>query len=157
VTDQDQQLPLQRLAFLEGSWVNTGNVAAGPFGPGGEISGCSVYRWDLGKAWLTYKSELDLPGFGAYEVSGGFSFDVKRTCYIAFAANSMGNLLTYDGHWENDSSLIFLQVFPLPGGLARVRYLRSEDGTVRMFSEKRSEAGDFEAYFETTMKPHQSQ
>ena len=154
MTDQNKQFALQKLAFLEGSWVNTGNVAAGPFGPGGAVSGSSVYRWDIGNSWLMYKSELNLPGFGAYEVSGGVSFDSKRSSYIAFAANSMGNLLIYDGSWENSSALIFLQVFPLPLGLARVRYQRTGDETVQMFSDRMSEAGDFVTYFETTMKPH---
>lgn len=99
-----------------------------------------------------YKSELNLPGFGAYEVTGGVSFDSKRSCYFAFAANSMGNLLIYDGSWEINSSLVLVQVFPLPGGLTRVRYQKSDDGSVWMFSDRKSESGDFETYFKTKLK-----
>lgn len=152
--DQVQQFALQKLTFLEGSWVNAGNVTAGPFGPGGAISGNSYYSWNINNTWLLYRSELNLPGSGAYEVTGGISFDPRRSCYIAFAANSMGNLLTYDGSWEDNSSLVLLQVFPLPGGSSRVRYQKSDDGTIWMFSDRKSEAGDFETYFETTMRPH---
>ena len=152
--DQNQQFALQKLNFLVGSWVNSGNVTAGPFGSGGAISGSSVYSWNINKTWLMYKSELNLPGFGEYEVTGGVSFDSKRSCYIAFAANSMGNLLIYDGNWEDNSSLVLMQVFPLPGGLTRVRYQKSNDSTIRMFSDRKSEAGNFETYFETILKPN---
>ena len=151
--DQNQQFALQKLTFLEGSWVNTGNVGAGPFGPGGEISGGTVYSWNINNTWLMYKSELILPGFGEYEVTGGVSFDSKRSCYIAFAANSMGNLLIYDGSWEDNSSLVLMQVFPLPSGLTRVRYQKSDDNTIWMFSDRKSETGSFQTYFETTLKP----
>lgn len=152
--NQNQQFALQKLKFLEGSWVNTGNVAAGLFGPGGASLGSSVYSWNINNTWLMYKSELTLPGFGIYEVRGGISFDSKKSCYIAFAANSMGNLLIYDGSWEANSRLELMQVFPLPGGLTRVRYQKSDDGTIWMFSDRKTEAGNFETYFETTFKPN---
>jgi len=154
--DHNQQSALQKLAFLEGSWVNIGNVAAGSFGPGGAISGCSVYSWNINNTWLMYKSELNLPGFGAYEVTGGVSFNSQRSCYIAFAANSMGHLLFYEGNWEENSSLVLMQVFPLPGGLARIRYQKSDENTIWMFSDRRPKSGNFETYFETILKPNAS-
>jgi len=155
MNDQALQIELRKLDFLEGLWTNTGTVAAGAFGPGGPVSGITVYRWEIGNAWLVYKSTLKLPGLGKYEVSGGVSYDSRRSRYIAYAANSMGNLLIYDGSWESDSSLVFLQVFPEPGGLARIRYQKIDDRTIRMLSDRKTETGEFETYFETNMEPRE--
>ena len=71
MSDKTQHRARRQLAFLEGSWVNHGHIAAGPLGPGGAISGSTTYRWDIGNVWLTYKSQLELSGLGKYEVSGG--------------------------------------------------------------------------------------
>jgi len=152
---EDLKIALRKLDFLEGHWDNTGNISPGQFGPGGAVSGSTVYRWDIGNVWLVYKSVLKLPGLATYVVSGGFSYDSGRSSYLAYAANSIGSLMTYEGSWKSDSSLVFLQAFPEPGGLARIRYRKLDDGTVQMLSDRKTKGGGFETYFVTDMKPQQ--
>ncbi len=143
---------LKRLTFLEGDWVNAGQLEPGPFGPGGAISGRTSYTWDVCGSWLTYKSSLELPGLGSYEVTGGVSVALQGEEYQAYAANSLGNLIVYEGWWESETRLVFTQDFPAPAGMTRVIYEKLSGGEVRMLSERRSGSGDFEVYFETRMK-----
>jgi len=124
----------------------------GPFGPGGAISGSSTYRWAINAKWLLYSSQLDLPGMGAYVVHGGVSYNHQTEKYDAFAANSLGNLIVYEGEWQENSPLMFLSVHPEPAGSARVRYQINPDGSITFTSEKRMPDGQFEAYFQTDMQ-----
>ncbi len=124
----------QRLAFFLGTWSNSGQVSPGPFGPGGSVTGETIYHWDVGGRWLLYTSRLNLPQMGAYEVHGGVAYDSQAAKYAAFAVNSLDNLLVYDGEWTDDVTLVFTLVHPPPVGRARVIYRKLPNGSFTMTS-----------------------
>ncbi len=138
------------LEYFVGDWVNTARVSPGPFGPGGPATGVTRYRWDVGGKWLLYVSRLQLPGLGAYEVHGGVSFNRQAGRYDAYAVNSLGNLLVYEGGWSDDATLIFTLVHPQAPGQARIVYRKLPDGSFQMTSESAPAEGEFVPYFETT-------
>lgn len=137
----------ERLDFFVGDWSNTGSLLPGPFGPGGPVSGETGYHWGVGGRWLLYASRFELPGMGAYEVQGGVAYDSQAGRYDAYAVNSLGNLLVYEGEWTDDDTLAFLLVHPTPGS-ARVVYRRLPGSGLEMLSETASEEGGFTPYFE---------
>lgn len=138
------------LEFFVGDWVNSAQVSPGPFGPGGPATGETSYRWDVGGKWLLYVSRLQLPGLGAYEVHGGVAFNRQAGKYDAYAVNSLGNLLVYEGEWSDEATLVFTLVHPQARGRARVVYHKLPDGSFRMTSESAPAEGEFVPYFETT-------
>jgi hypothetical protein len=139
----------ETLGFLVGDWRNSGHVSPGPFGPGGPITGITSYHWDVGGKWLLYISRLELPGLGAYEVHGGVVFNSRVEKYEAYAINSLGNLMVYEGEWQDDATLVFTLVYPQSRDLARVVYRKLSDGSFKMTAENASEGGEFVPYFET--------
>jgi hypothetical protein len=139
------------LGIFVGNWQNTGQLAPGPFGPGGEITGTTSYSWGVGGVWLQYSSLLELPGLGGYEVQGGVSINRQTGKYNAYALNSLGNLMVYQGEWINKTTLIFTLTYPPPAGRARVVYHKLPGGSIRMCSDNKTESGDYETYFETVM------
>jgi hypothetical protein len=146
---QSRSAEEEKLAFFVGEWTNSGRVSPGPFGPGGPVSGGSSYRWDVGGKWLLYVSRLQLPGLGDYEVHGGVAYNSRASRYDAYAINSLGNLLVYEGEWTDDATLLFSLVHPQSQGRARVVYRTFPDGSFTMTSESAPEKGDFVPYFET--------
>jgi hypothetical protein len=138
----------EMLEFLVGQWNNTGHMSPGPFGPGGPAVGETNYHWAVGDRWLLYISRLELPVLGNYEVRGGVAFNCQLGRYDAYAINSLGNLLVYEGTWTDDNTLVFMLVHPPPCDRARVVYHRLTGGSFKMTSENASEEGQFEAYFE---------
>jgi len=140
----------ERLDFFIGTWTNSGHVSPGAFGPGGPASGTTGYRWDVGGRWLLYHSRFDIRGLGRYEVHGGLSFNSRTGKYDAYAANSLGNLLVYEGEWSDGDKLIFTQIHPGPKGTSRLIYTFSGKGSIRMISQRLAAGGKFETYFETT-------
>jgi hypothetical protein len=141
------------LEFFVGDWVNSAQVSPGPFGPGGPATGETSYRWDVGGKWLLYVSRLQLPGLGGYEVHGGVAFNRQAGRYDAYAVNSLGNLLVYEGEWSDDVTLVFRLVHPQPHDQAQVVYHKLPDGWFQMTSETASDEGEFVPYFETTAVP----
>lgn len=139
-----------QLNFLLGDWHNTGHVEPGSFGPGGDVTGKTTYWWDVMESWFMYKSRLNLPGLGVYEVQGGVSWDAKVGGYKAYSINNMGNLLVYSGEWEDENTLAFTLVHP--DGDSRVVYIKQADGTVIMQSERGDGDGSYEIYFATTLR-----
>lgn len=150
--DQNNPNMKSRLDFFLGNWRNQGNLLPGNFGPGGEISGSTFFHWGVGEVWLLYTSQLDLPGLGAYEVHGGFSYSQQSGKYQAYAVNSLGNLMVYEGLWQDENTLVFTLTNPGVEGNGRVIYSRQENGSIKMRSERRVAEGDYEVYFETTMQ-----
>jgi hypothetical protein len=138
----------ERLEFLVGEWSNSGHMSPGPFGPGGPAAGKTSYHWAVGDKWLLYVSRLELPGLGHYEVHGGVAFNPRIEKYDAYAINSLGNLLIYEGEWTDETTLVFLLVHPPPRDRARVVYHKLFDGSFKMTSENASEEGEFAPYFE---------
>jgi hypothetical protein len=138
----------ERLEFLVGDWNNSGHVLPGPFGPGGPATGKTSYRWALGGKWLLYDSRLELSGLGSYQVHGGVAFNSRAGKYDAYAINSLGNLLVYEGGWTDENTLAFVLVHPQPRDRARVVYQKSSDGSFKMSSENATEQGEFVPYFE---------
>jgi hypothetical protein len=138
-----------KLDFFVGNWHNTGQVYPGPFGPGGPSTGTTTYCWELDGKWLMYTSRLSLPGLGAYEVQGGVTYNPRSQRYDAFAFNNLGALLVYDGHWGDDSQLVFNLTYP--PGRSRVVYIKLPDGRIQMNSENSKDGITYEAYFETTL------
>ncbi|MGD8794237.1 MAG: DUF1579 family protein [Anaerolineae bacterium] len=138
----------QRLEFLVGEWHNSGQMSPGPFGAGGPVTGETNYHWAVGGKWLLYVSRLELPGLGSYEVRGGVTFNSRAGKYDAYAINSLGNLLVYEGDWTDEATLVFTVVHPPPRDRARVVYHRLPDGSFKMTSETVSEEGEFVPYFE---------
>ena len=137
----------KRLNIFVGSWRAEGQVEPGSFGPGGPVHGSTAYRWGLEGAWLTYTSRLQLPQLGTYEVRGGLAV-AGDAQYRAFAFNSMGVLLAYNGRWETPTTLRFDATYPAAAvGVQRVSYERLPRGQIEMRSEKKGDGGVYEAYF----------
>jgi len=143
----------EMLDIFEGTWKNTGHMITGSFGPGGKITGTTSYSWEIGGKWLQYTSRLELPGLGYYEVQGGVVFNHQTGKYDAYAINSFGNLMVYQGDWSDDTTLVFTLIHPAPVGSARIVYQKHPDGTIRMYSDRKIENSGFETYFETDMLP----
>ena len=147
------------LDVFVGDWNNTGQVLPGPFGPGGSVTGETRYHWDIDDKWLLYTSRLDLPDLGKYVVHGGVAFSKQNRKYDAYAINTLGSLLVYEGAWadqehpSDDATLVFTLVHPPPRGRARVVYRIRSDGSFKMMSENRSPAGKYVPYFETNFVP----
>ena len=119
-------------------------------GAGGPISGTTDYGWEMNGKWLLYTSRLDLPVVGPYEVRGGVSVRSAGDRYDAYAVNSLGNLMVYEGQWSDETTLIFALTHPTPGR-ARAVYRVLPDGSVQMCSEQKDEKGHFVPYFETEL------
>ena len=152
MSETRERTPAERLldAFV-GDWRNSGSVQPGRFGPGGNISGETSFRWQLHKRWLCYDSRLQLPGMGAYQVQGGVTHDDNAGMYRAWAANNVGKLLVYEGCLEDKIRLVFDQVHPPSPQRARVIYTLPGDGRLLMSSETSADGLTFTPYFETTM------
>jgi hypothetical protein len=148
---QNRSAEEELLDIFIGQWHNSGRVTPGPFGPGGEISGTTAYKWAIGDMWLQYISRLILPGMGKYEVQGGVVYNNRTGKYDAYAANNLGNLMVYEGEWVNETTLVFLHTHPLPAGRARIVYRILPEGAIRMESDRLAENDKFETYFETEM------
>ena len=136
------------LEFLVGEWTNSGHLLPGPFGPGGPVIGVTTHHWAVGDRWLLYTSKLDLPGLGPYQVHGGVAYSGRAGVYDAFAVNSLGNLLIYEGRWTDEATLAFFLVHPEPRGRARVVYHRLPDGLFNMTSENLSDEDAWLVYLE---------
>jgi hypothetical protein len=145
---QSRSTEEQRLEFLLGEWQNSGHMTPGPFGPGGPATGETNYHWAVGGKWLLYVSRFELSGLGSYEVHGGVAFTSRVGKYDAYAINSLGNLLVYEGGWTDEDTLAFVLVHPPPRDRARVVYHRLPDGSFTMTSENASQEGQFVPYFE---------
>lgn len=152
---QNRSAEEELLTVFVGQWRNSGRVTPGPFGPGGEITGKTLYKWAVGHKWLQYISRLELPGMGEYVVQGGVVYNDRTGKYDAYAANSLGNLMVYEGEWVNETTLVFLHTHPLPVGRARIVYRILPEGAIRMESDRLKENDKFETYFETKMVPDQ--
>ena len=142
----------EMLDLFVGHWQNTGHLTPGPFGPGGEITGTTSYGWGVGGKWLQYTSLLILPGLGNYEVHGGVVYNSQIGKYDDYAVNNLGALMIYQGEWTGDTMLVFTLTYPVPAGGARVVYRKLPGGSIRMCSDRKTESGEYETYFETEMK-----
>lgn len=141
----------ERLSFFAGDWQDSGQALPGPFGPGGATHGRTTYRWQVGGKWLVYASHMAIPGMVTYEVHGGVTFNNQTGRYDAFAANSLGNLIVYEGVWTDRTTLVFTRTHPPPVGRSRIVYHVLDDGAIHMSSERVTEGGGYEAYFQTKM------
>ncbi len=140
-----------RLDFLLGDWTSLDRTHPGPSGPGGTSEGTASYGWEVGNRWLVYDFRSELPGLGPYEVRGGVAYDETLAKYRAFAFNNLGNLLIYEGRWENDDKLVFTLVHPQRREDTRITYIKDSDDKVRIISERPAKEGGRETYFETTL------
>ena len=138
------------IEFFVGDWRNSGHVMPGPFGPGGPTTGETRYHWDVGGRWLVYTSRLELPGLGEYKVHGGVAFNPRAANYDAFAVNSLGNLLVYEGEWTDEATLVFSLIHPKSESGSRVVYRKLPDGSFTMASETAADGGEFVPYFEVS-------
>jgi len=146
----DQQVA--RLEFLVGEWRSTNASYPDASGPGGTSQGKASYTWGIGGTWLLFSFHSDLPGLGRYQVDGGVSYEKEAKLYKAYSANSLGNLLVYEGTWETEDRLAFSLVYPKVQPDTRVSYTSLPDGSVRMTSERPAEGGGREIYFETLLE-----
>jgi len=144
---------LSKLEFLIGDWRSTDRSYPAQGMEAGTSHGLAVYHWDLGRSWILYLFRTSLPGMGAYEVHGGFTYDPRVKLYKAFAANSLGLLMVYDGDWETEDKLVFSLIHPQVQPDTRVSYQKLADGKVQMRSERPAEGGGRELYFETFLEP----
>ncbi|MCP4535552.1 MAG: DUF1579 domain-containing protein [Chloroflexi bacterium] len=140
-----------KLDFLLGKWTSSDRTYPGPFGPGGTSEGAASYRWEVGDKWLIYDFQTHIPELGPYEVRGGVAYDPANHAYKAYSVNSLGKMLLYEGLWESDEMLVFTLVYPQPQKDTRISYIKGPDGTVRMTSERSTEKGGREIYFETLL------
>ena len=143
---------LARLEFLAGKWRSTDRSHSGKGAPPATGHGLATYHWGIGDLWMLYVFKTELPGFGAYEVHGGLTYDQASSSYKAFAVNSMGLLMVYEGGWESDYTLVFSLVHPAIQPDTRVSYTQLPDREVRMTSERPTGSGGREVYFETHLK-----
>ena len=141
----------ERLDFFVGDWQDSGQASPGPFGPGGATHGKTTYRWQVGGKWLVYTSCMTIPGMGTYEVHGGVTFISQTGQYDASAINNMGNLIAREGIWTDRTTLVFTLTHPPPAGRSRVVSRALADGAIHVSSERITENGDYEAYFQTKM------
>jgi predicted enzyme related to lactoylglutathione lyase len=146
------------LDVFVGDWNNAGQLFPSPSGPGGPAAGQTSYRWGVGGKWLLYTSRLNLPGLGKYVVHGGVAFHKQSGKYDAYAINTLGSLLVYEGEWTDseqheDAVLVFTLVHPPPHGRARVVYRVRPDGSFTMTSENATPQGTFAPYFECDFAP----
>lgn len=142
---------LLSLEFLVGRWRNSGQVHEGVLGPGGPVEGQTIFHWGVGDQWLQYNSHLTLPAVGDYVVHGGFNYHSHTSTYQAYAVNSLGLLMIYQGRWQNDEMLVFSLVNLGDKGSSRVVYIKQPEGSIQMRSENLNAVGEFEVYFETLM------
>jgi hypothetical protein len=140
-----------KLDFLLGDWTSSDRTYPGPQGPGGESQGSASYRWEVGRSWLVYDFQTEIPGMGPYAVRGGAAYVPAQGKYVAYSVNSFGALLLYDGAWEAEDTLVFTLVYPRHHPDTRISYTMRPDGTVRMTSERPAEEGGRELYFETLL------
>ncbi len=151
----DQQIKTPEEEMLDifvGHWQNTGHLTPGPYGPGGEITGTTSYGWGVGGKVLQYTSHLELPGMGSYEVQGGVVYNNQTGKYDAYAINSLGALMVYQGEWTGDTTLVFTLTYPIPAGGALVVYHKLPGGSIRMCSDRKTGSDEYETYFETIMR-----
>lgn len=139
------------LDFFVGEWQIKGRLLPDSASPGGPSDGSVTYRWDVGDKWLLYVSRQDFPGLGMYEVHGGVAFNVQNGKYDAYAVNSIGYLLVYEGEWSDEDTLVLDLVYPEAIGGARIVYRKLADGSISMSSENQTEEGGFRAYFEAVL------
>lgn len=144
---------LKKLAFLIGDWCSSDRSYSAQGVEEGISHGSAVYHWGLGGSWILYTFRTELPGMGEYEVHGGFTYDPKLMHYKAFAANSLGLLMIYDGDWETEDRLVFSLIHPQLQPDTRVSYCNLRDGKVQMISERPAIGGGRELYFETILEP----
>ena len=142
----------ERLDIFVGEWRNSGELKPALFGTGGPITGTTNYGWEMGSIWLIYGSQLSLPGLGSYQVRGGIRFNREAGKYEAYAVNSLGALIVYEGEWQDESTLAFISVYPMPAGRARVVYQAITGDRIRMSSEAMNDEGEFKPYFITDME-----
>jgi hypothetical protein len=140
----------ERLGLLVGDWHNSGHVLPCPFGPGGPATGETSYRWAVDGKWLLYVSRLELSGPGSYEVHGDVAFNSRVGEYDAYAINSLGNLLVYEGGRTDENTIAFVLVHPQSRDRARVVYHKSSDGSFKMTSENASQERECVPYFEVS-------
>ena len=141
----------RRLDFLVGAWETTDTVLPVAGFTSGTAHGVIRYAWSVGRRWLVYDFQTTLPGLGAYVVHGAAAFDPRLGRYRAVVVNNLGDLLTYEGSWADDSTLVFDLTGGAPGRNARVSYVRSAAGEVRLTSERGTTSGAYEAYFVTRL------
>lgn len=152
MTEQGARSPEEaRLDFLLGDWRSSDRLHPGRHGPGGTSRGTASFAWRVGGRWLEYDFRTTLPGLGVYEVHGGVAHNPQSGAYRAYSVNSMGNLLLYDGEWENEDTLVFTLIYPERQEDTRISYTILSGGTVRMTSERPTGTGGREVYFETVL------
>jgi hypothetical protein len=140
-----------RLDFLVGEWATRNTHHAGPAGPAGTSNGTTRCRWDMAGVWLLYESSFEAPGLGPYEVRGGVARDARTGGYRAFAYNTLGALVEYEGAWQAEGRLVFTALRTAPGRGAHVVYEKRPDGSVRFVAESERDDGGFAPYFESSM------
>lgn len=140
---------LKKLDFLIGEWSTSDLSFSGEDEQAIPSSGQASYHWGVGQKWLLYLYRSELPEIGMYEVHGGFTYDAQAEKYKAFAANSLGLLMIYDGKWETEDKIDFSLVHPQVQPDTRVSYTRLKDGSIRMMSERPDNSGGREIYFES--------
>jgi hypothetical protein len=148
-----QNLELSRLDFLCGEWRSTDYSYSEPGGEAVLSTGSASYEWDVGGKWLLYKFQTQLPEIGIYNVHGGFTYESSSGKYKAFAVNSLGLLMVYDGAWESEAKIVFSLVYPQFQPDVRVSYTLHPGGKVQMISERPAVNGGREIYFETFLEP----
>lgn len=135
------------LNVFVGKWINH------PENDGESLSGSTRYLWDMDDRWLLFESRLQLPNMPDYEVRGGVSFIADKGSYIAFAYNNMQSLISYDGYWQDNATLVFESTHPGARAQARIIYVIHPDGSITMQSQKRLDSGEYNTYFSTRMTP----
>ena len=107
----------------------------------GRATGHASYRWVNRDTWLL--SEVSLESSFSYGVTVMVAVDPGIMAYRAYAmTNFSPNAIAYQGHWQDDSTLVFEGALD-PGGSQRQRviYEKGGDGKLRFRAEESHDGG----------------
>lgn len=79
----------QKLAYFVGRWTSTGDMKAGPMGPGGKMSGTDVCEWFQGGWHVVCRGE-GLSPMGASKSMGILGYDSERQRYTFYGIDNSG-------------------------------------------------------------------
>jgi hypothetical protein len=120
---------LRRLDFLVGSWELTGELEAGPAGPGGTISGVETFEWMEGGFFLVHRWDGSFDMGGNTMVDTGYEFydyDPENKSYRAHFFNNLGPYdkagSKYVGDFDGDALVLT--------GPARISRRPAGDGVI---------------------------
>lgn len=79
----------QKLAMFAGKWTSTGDMKAGPMGPGGKMTSTTNCEWFQGGFYLVCRSDGTTPG-GPMQGLGILGYNTERKKYTYYGIDNSG-------------------------------------------------------------------